>query len=134
MVLPKLPSDFCAKINLPASKSLSNRWLVLTSLNSQTNTTLDNLSDAEDTMLMQELLDRISQSKNSIEFVEIDCKNAGTVLRFLTAYLSVTPGKWFVTGDERLSVRPISDLVDALRSLGADISYKNQSEQLPFLI
>jgi 3-phosphoshikimate 1-carboxyvinyltransferase len=153
-MLNKRPLDFYAKIDLPASKSLSNRWLILTSLSSQARLnacldqkiTLHNLSNATDTLLMQDLLNKISASTESIlseveglsnhfkNPVEIDCKNAGTVLRFLTAYLSVMPGKWLVNGDERLSVRPISDLVDALKNLGAEISYVNQVGQLPLLI
>jgi 3-phosphoshikimate 1-carboxyvinyltransferase len=96
--------------------------------------TFHNLSKAADTVLMQELLNKISQSVSSSNPVKIDCKNAGTVLRFLTAYLSVTPGKWVVTGDERLAVRPIDDLVVALKNLGAEISYVNQPKQLPLLI
>jgi 3-phosphoshikimate 1-carboxyvinyltransferase len=96
--------------------------------------TLHNLSNAADTELLQELLDKILKSKKSTKPVEIDCKNAGTVLRFLTAYLSGTPGNWMLTGDERLSVRPISDLVEALKNLGAEISYINQSGRLPLMI
>ena len=133
MILTKYPPNFHAKIDLPASKSLSNRWLILNACMEQP-TTLHNLSDAADTVLMRELLDIISQSKFSLTPIEINCKNAGTVLRFLTAYLSVTPGKWIVTGNERLSVRPISDLVDALKNLEAEISYINQPGQLPLMI
>ncbi|MCL2417400.1 MAG: 3-phosphoshikimate 1-carboxyvinyltransferase [Bacteroidales bacterium] len=133
MILSKLSPDFCAKIDLPASKSLSNRWLVLSTC-MDSNIRLHNLSNAADTVLMQELLDKILQSKKSTEPVEINCENAGSVLRFLTACLSVTPGKWILKGDERLSVRPISDLVDALKKMGAEISYKNQLKQLPILI
>jgi len=96
--------------------------------------TLHNLSEAADTVLMQELLNKISQAVSSPNPVELDCKNAGSVLRFLTAYLSVTPGKWLITGDERLSVRPIADLVDALKDLGAEIFYTHQHGQLPLLI
>jgi 3-phosphoshikimate 1-carboxyvinyltransferase len=83
---------------------------------------------------MQKLLDLISSSISLLTPIEIDCKNAGTVLRFLTAYLSVTPGNWLVTGDERLSIRPIEDLVDALKNLGADISYQHKPGQLPIMI
>jgi len=133
MILPKLSSHFCTHIDLPASKSLSNRWLMLRACTAS-ETVLHNLSDATDTVLMQNLLDKISQTKPSENPVEIDCKNAGTALRFLTAYLSATPGKWLITGDERLSVRPIADLIDALNSLGAEISYVNKQEQLPLLI
>ena len=144
MILDKCSSDFCVKIDLPTSKSLSNRWLVLNACLDH-KITLHNLSNAADTVLMQELLNKIHQSitdcsstmlrdMKSANPVEIDCKNAGTVLRFLTAYCSVTPGKWLITGDERLSIRPISDLVDALSNAGAEISYINQCEQLPLLI
>ncbi|MCL2682123.1 MAG: 3-phosphoshikimate 1-carboxyvinyltransferase [Bacteroidales bacterium] len=133
MILNKCSSHFYTKIDLPASKSLSNRWLVLNAcMNSII--TLKNLSKSADTALMQSLLGKIPQSIPSENPVEIDCKNAGTVLRFLTAYLSVTPGKWIVRGDERLSVRPIAGLVDALKTLGAEISYVNQSERLPLMI
>ncbi|MDR1951053.1 MAG: 3-phosphoshikimate 1-carboxyvinyltransferase [Bacteroidales bacterium] len=133
MILTKRSPDFFATIELPASKSLSNRWLVLNACLDQ-KIKLHNLSDAADTVLMQELLNKISQSKNSSIPVEINCENAGTVLRFLTAYLSATSGKWLVTGDERLSVRPIDDLVAALKNLGAEIFYETQFEQLPLLI
>jgi 3-phosphoshikimate 1-carboxyvinyltransferase len=133
MILSTTPPFFRATIDLPASKSLSNRWLVLNAC-ANSNITFRNLSKAADTALMQELLNKISQSVSLPNPVEIDCKNAGTVLRFLTAYLSVTPGKWTVTGDERLSVRPIDDLVVALKNLGAEISYVNQPEQLPLMI
>ena len=133
MILSKCSSDFFATIDLPASKSLSNRWLVLNAC-MEPKASLYNLSEAADTVLMQALLNKISLSISSSTPVEIDCKNAGTVLRFLTAYLSATPGKWVVTGDERLSVRPVADLVDALNELGAEISYVEQSGQLPLLI
>jgi 3-phosphoshikimate 1-carboxyvinyltransferase len=132
-MLNKRSTNFYAKIDLPNSKSLSNRWLILNACSDQ-KITLHNLSDAADTVLMQDLLNKISQSVFFENPVEINCKNAGTVLRFLTAYLSVKPGKWMITGDERLSVRPIDDLVLALKSLGSEISYVNQLGQLPLLI
>ena len=53
----------------------------------------------------------------------IDIKAAGTAMRFLTAYFSVTPGTRIITGTERMKQRPIGILVDALRELGADIEY-----------
>ena len=133
MTLNKHATNFCVKIDLPASKSLSNRWLILNACMGQ-KVMLNNLSDATDTVLMRELLNKISQSIPCKNPVEIDCKNAGTVLRFLTAYLSATPGKWIVSGDERLSVRPIDDLVVALKNLGAEISYIRQHGQLPLMI
>ncbi|MDR2907492.1 MAG: 3-phosphoshikimate 1-carboxyvinyltransferase [Bacteroidales bacterium] len=133
MILPRCSSNFSAEIRLPASKSLSNRWLILNAC-ADSKIQLSNLSNAADTVLLQDLLNIISQPVSSSKLTEINCRNAGTVLRFLTAYLSVMPGKWLITGDDRLSVRPIADLVDALKQLGADISYTHQSERLPLLI
>ena len=131
--LQKPPSNFSAKIDLPASKSLSNRWLILNAC-MEKKILLHNVSNAADTVLMQELLEKISSLVSSSVPIEIDCRNAGTVLRFLTAYLSAWPGKWRVIGDERLSVRPIADLVDALKQLGADMTYLATPEKLPLQI
>ncbi len=113
--------------------NLSNRRLILNACMGS-KLTLHNLSNAADTVLMQELLDKISHTVSSSNPVEIHCQNAGSVLRFLIAYLSAMPGKWILTGDERLSVRPVADLVLALNTLGAEISYLNQPEQLPLMI
>ena len=55
--------------------------------------------------------------------LEFDVGNAGTVMRPLTAILSLLSGKFILTGNKRMQERPIQDLVDALRQLGADISY-----------
>ena len=60
----------------------------------------------------------------------IDILAAGTAMRFLTAYLSVTPGTRIITGTQRMQQRPIRILVDALRELGARIEYVGDSNQL----
>lgn len=96
----------------------------------QSKIVIHNLSKASDTVLLQGLLSTVSQSVLSSVPTTIDCKNAGTVLRFLTAFLSGTPGVWRVIGDDRLSERPITDLICALKQLGANIS----GEKLPLLI
>jgi len=99
---------------LPASKSISNRVLILNALSGD-HSTLHNLSDANDTQLMTKLI----RDENSI----IDVEDAGTTMRFLTAYFSVTNQHKILTGTPRMKERPIGILVDALRSLGADIRY-----------
>jgi 3-phosphoshikimate 1-carboxyvinyltransferase len=99
---------------LPASKSISNRVLILNAL-AGSNSKLFNLSDANDTQLMQRLI-------NSGEEV-IDVEDAGTTMRFLTAYFSVTNRKKIMTGTSRMKERPIGILVNALRSLGVEIDY-----------
>ncbi len=74
-----------------------------------------NLANASDTVLLQQLL---ASTQNVF-----DAKDAGTTFRFLTAYLAWKEGSWLLTGSERMKERPIGDLVDALRSLGAEIRY-----------
>lgn len=101
-------------IQLPASKSISNRALILHALARGTQK-LHNLSDCDDTRVM------INALQGNPE--HIDILAAGTAMRFLTAYLSVTPGTRIITGTQRMQQRPIRILVDALRELGADIEY-----------
>ncbi|MCF8369789.1 MAG: 3-phosphoshikimate 1-carboxyvinyltransferase [Bacteroidales bacterium] len=108
-------------IHIPSSKSLSNRALILEYLSSgQSN--LVNLSEAEDTILMKKLL-QIIKDNNGKEHTQLNCQNAGTVIRFLTALLAITPGHWILTGDIRMQHRPIGNLVKALKELGADIQF-----------
>src|SRR5690349_4442959 len=104
-------------VQLPASKSESNRALLIQAL-SKEKIMLHNLSDANDTVLLQRLL-------NSAE-MEINAEDAGTVMRFLTAYFSLTNQHKILTGTERMCQRPIGILVDALRTLGAEIIYLGQ--------
>lgn len=108
------PENLNIKVQLPASKSISNRALVMCAL-AGSQTLPDNLSDCDDTEVMLRAL-----RDNPYE---INIKAAGTAMRFMTAYLSVTPGEHVITGTERMQHRPIRILVDALRQLGADIEY-----------
>ena len=110
----KAPVKLSANIQLPASKSISNRALVLHALGQGT-TLPQNLSDCDDTQVMIRALDGLPP--------HINIGAAGTAMRFLTALLSVTPGTRTITGTERMQQRPIRLLVDALRSLGAEIDY-----------
>ncbi|KEY18668.1 3-phosphoshikimate 1-carboxyvinyltransferase [Kaistella antarctica] len=101
-------------IEISGSKSISNRLLILSALFE--NLTIENLSNAQDT----ELLDKALKSNAEI----IDIHHAGTAMRFLTSYLSIQEGRTTIlTGSDRMKQRPIQYLVDALRDLGADISY-----------
>ncbi len=107
-----------ATINLPSSKSISNRALIINAL-SYNPYPLQNLSDSDDTVVLSAAL-----NSNNNKF---DIGHAGTAMRFLTAFLAKIVGEWEVTGSERMQQRPISILVDALRSLGARIEYlKNE--------
>lgn len=108
------PASLHATVQLPASKSISNRALILHAL-SGGSTRPENLSDCDDTQVMIRALDYMPDV--------IDIHAAGTAMRFLTAYLCVTPGTHVITGTERMQQRPIRILVDALRTLGARIDY-----------
>jgi 3-phosphoshikimate 1-carboxyvinyltransferase len=99
---------------LSSSKSISNRALLLKALGGG-QSTVSNLSSARDTQLMQRLVG--SQEKT------IDVMDAGTTMRFLTAYFSLTGKNKILTGTDRMKERPIELLVDALRKLGATIDY-----------
>lgn len=122
----KAPSLLNQTIKLPASKSISNRALIIHAL---TGGSLmpDNLSDCDDTSV---IINALTHNPH-----EINIKAAGTAMRFMTAYLSVKDGEEHIlTGTERMKHRPIGVLVDALRQLGADISYIGEEGFPPLLI
>ena len=108
------PARAIAEISLPASKSISNRALILNALCS-VQSHLTNVAICDDTDAMQKAL------SSTADVVNIGA--AGTAMRFLTAYLSITPGTHTITGTERMRHRPIGILVDALRELGAAVEY-----------
>lgn len=116
------------KVILPASKSISNRALIINALSGK-GVTPENLSDCDDTFVMVRGLKLVGntapQQGNAGEgqIPTIDIMAAGTAMRFLTAFLSVTEGERMITGTERMRHRPISVLVDALRQLGAQVAY-----------
>lgn len=108
-------SNINCEIDLPSSKSISNRLLVIQSL-CKNNFEIKNLSDSDDTKSLKEAL---NSSKTTI-----DIGAAGTSFRFLTAFLSTQKGEEFIlTGTERMKERPIKILVDVLRKMGAQIEY-----------
>ncbi|RCH56302.1 3-phosphoshikimate 1-carboxyvinyltransferase [Mucilaginibacter hurinus] len=128
-------------IQLTGSKSECNRALVIEAL-SQGRVKVKNLSDAADTVTLAGILKKVVENghspltidhsqKSSIHGLStidyglqtIDIGPAGTAMRFLTAYFAIQPGEVILTGSARMKQRPIGLLVDALRKLGANISY-----------
>jgi 3-phosphoshikimate 1-carboxyvinyltransferase len=99
---------------LSSSKSISNRALLLKAL-SGNQSVVSNLSDARDTQLMNKLVSNDAKT--------IDVLDAGTTMRFLTAYFAVSGKNKILTGTKRMKERPIGLLVDALRKLGVEINY-----------
>ena len=120
------PSLLNHTAQLPASKSISNRALIIHALTGG-QTVPENLSDCDDTdVIVKALRDNP---------YEINIKAAGTAMRFMTAYLSVKEGEEHViTGTERMKHRPIGTLVDALRRQGADIRYVGEEGFPPLCI
>lgn len=113
------------QITITGSKSESNRLLILQALFPEI--TLENLSNSDDTQVMQQAL----KSEEAL----VDIHHAGTTMRFLTAYFSSKPGKSVtLTGSKRMKERPIKILVDALRSLGAEITYVENDGYPPIKI
>ena len=125
------PDILNTDITLPASKSISNRALLISAMAAEMSHTPiifpDNLSDCDDTDVVVSALREMPEV--------IDIKAAGTAMRFMTAYLSTLPGETHViTGTERMRHRPIKTLVDALRQLGAEIEYVGEEGYPPLRI
>lgn len=121
----KAPANLRTSVPLPASKSISNRALILNAL-SYSPYDIQNLSDCDDTRVMIRAL-------NSDD-THFDIQAAGTAMRFLTAFLSKIVGEWTITGTERMQQRPIKLLVDALNSVGARIEYAGKEGFPPLRI
>ncbi len=113
------------EVSLAGSKSISNRALIIRAL-CEKNFPIQHLANARDTELLLQLLE-------SGEPVR-DAGAAGTTFRFMTAFLSGQPGEQILTGTERMKQRPIGLLVDALRQLGADITYLEKEGYPPLRI
>jgi len=135
-------------VRLPGSKSISNRVLLLAAL-AAGETTVRGLLDAEDTRVMREALERlgvpITETAEALTVkgaggvfgekkADLFLGNAGTALRPLTAALALSEGEYFVSGVPRMHQRPIGDLVDALRAIGARIDYRGKPGFPPLVI
>ena len=119
---PHLPNHIQANIELPSSKSLSNRALLLCAL-SGSDSSVERMSTCDDTFVMWRALRERT--------LTIDIMAAGTAMRFLTAFFATCANEeHIITGTQRMKQRPISVLVDALRQLGANIEY-TENEGFP---
>jgi 3-phosphoshikimate 1-carboxyvinyltransferase len=114
------------EINLPASKSISNRLLIIQALCKE-KFLIKNLSDSDDTISLKKAL-------NCEENI-IDIGHAGTSFRFLTSFLSIQKGRKFIlTGSDRMKERPIKELVNSLQELGVKIKYLEKEDFPPLKI
>jgi 3-phosphoshikimate 1-carboxyvinyltransferase len=139
LAIPPFPAPIDAIVSVPGSKSLTNRALVVASL-AEGKSRLSNVLHSDDTRYMMSHLRTLGVSLQATDDeVEIEglggnfrpvqaalfCGNAGTTVRFLTAFCALVPGAQVVTGDRRMQTRPIRDLVDALTALGVGIECVN---------
>ena len=115
------------EIKLEASKSISNRLLIIKNL-----TNLDfkihNLSNANDTQLLLKVLSNFENKET------INCEDAGTTLRFIIPFLATKKGKWEIFGTKRMHQRPVGPLVESLKQLGCHISYLEKEGFPPICI
>jgi len=124
-ISPPEHRQFYRSIQITGSKSETNRLLLLQSL--YPNLTLKNLSKSDDAEVMQKGL--------SVSQGTVDIHHAGTAMRFLTSYFAFQEGKEvLLTGSSRMKERPIGILVEALRSLGAEIEYEENEGYPPLKI
>ncbi|MGL5681968.1 MAG: 3-phosphoshikimate 1-carboxyvinyltransferase [Marinifilaceae bacterium] len=112
-------------VELPASKSISNRVLIISAL-AENDCDIRNVAKCDDTDVMVRILNSNDSSFN--------VGHAGTAMRFLTAFLARTCGVWDITGSERMQQRPIKVLVEALNALGAKVSYAGNEGYPPLHI
>ena len=124
-----IPQKLTACVALPASKSVSNRALLLQALCPEKRCAIANLAACDDT---DHMLKGIEAKREGASLIDIGA--TGTAMRFLTAYLAITEGETVITGSERMQQRPIGTLVEALRTLGADITYINREGYPPLRI
>lgn len=134
------------EVRLPGSKSISNRVLLLAAL-AQGTTEIHGLLDSDDTRVMLAALEKLGVGlvRDAVDRVRVTgcgarfpqsqadlfLGNAGTAVRPLTAALSLMGGDYTISGVPRMHERPIGDLVDALRALGAQIDYTGQTGYPP---
>lgn len=119
-------------VRLPGSKSISNRVLLLAAL-CEGPTQIGGLLDADDTRVMRTALAMLGAPIRA-QRAELHLGNAGTAFRPLTAVLALSGGEYRLSGAPRMHERPIRDLVDALRALGARIDYLGQEGFPPLAI
>ncbi|MBP7497349.1 MAG: 3-phosphoshikimate 1-carboxyvinyltransferase [Bacteroidales bacterium] len=125
--------NLIGKVTIPPSKSESNRALIIQAL-SKNLFKINNLSISSDTLVLEQALLKIKNHETSDEIIEIDIKDCGTAMRFLTAYLSIHKGKYLLKGTDELNKRPVNLLVDVINIAGGKINYINKIGFPPLLI
>lgn len=112
-------------IKLPNSKSLMIRYLMYYYVQKKTILPISD-HEANDVLLVHRNLQILDKCRNLTDYVTIDVEDCGAAFRFFLPILATTPGNWMLTGTDRLLMRPITPLVEALQTIGADITVKKE--------
>lgn len=133
-IIKKTDKVLKGDIFLPASKSESNRLLVIDALLGSEDLLIQNLSDSNDTKVLKKALESLIRLRGTNISVTLDMEDSGTAMRFITAYASAINVKSLITGSERMKERPLSILVNTLKEIGAHIKYIDNQGFPPILI
>ncbi len=124
-IILKPTSHFSGTVRVPGSKSISNRVLLMGAL-AEGESEFSGILESDDTRYMREALEKLGKATGANfpnKKADLFLGNAGTAMRSLTAVLCLATGEYILRGEPRMHERPIKDLVDALRTLGANIEY-----------
>jgi len=133
-IVRKANKELKGDIYLPASKSESNRLLVIDALLGSEDLQIKNLSTSNDTKVLTKALETLLHLRGTSISVTLDMQDSGTAMRFITAYASAINVKSLITGSDRMKERPLSILVDTLLQIGAHIKYVENEGFPPILV
>ncbi len=133
-IVRKANKELKGDIYLPASKSESNRLLVIDAILGSDDLQIENLSKSNDTKVLLSALETLLRLKGTNISVTLDMQDSGTAMRFITAYASAINVKSLITGSERMKERPLEILVDTLKEIGANIRYIENPGFPPILV
>lgn len=121
-------------IQLPGSKSITNRVLIIKALQQQSVGKLDLTQECDDVRVMQQILDIVDNRASSNDNLVLHCGGAGAVARMAAFYASLKGGNYILTGDSRLKERPVDELYNTLLQAGVIVEYKGVKGFLPIII
>jgi len=133
-LVKKASKELKGDIYLPASKSESNRLLVIDAILGSEDLQIKNLSISNDTKVLNKALESLLQLKGTNISITLDMEDSGTAMRFVTAYAAAINVRSLITGSERMKERPLSILVETLKQIGANIKYVENEGFPPILI
>ena len=133
-IIKKANKELKGDIYLPASKSESNRLLVIDAILGSEDLQIKNLSTSNDTKVLKKALETLIHLRGTNISLTLDMEDSGTAMRFITAYASAINVKSLITGSERMKERPLLILVDTLLQIGANIKYAENSGFPPILV